>query len=43
MVLGRDGITELNRRHGDVYLGKQAAIMDALFPPQEVDITWIVP
>jgi predicted N-acetyltransferase YhbS len=44
MVLGRDGITELNHWHGDVYLGKQAAIMDALFPPQEVDIlTWIVP
>lgn len=44
MILGRDGITELNRWHGDVHLGKQAAIMDALFPPQEVDIlTWIVP
>jgi predicted N-acetyltransferase YhbS len=44
MIVGRDGITELNRWHGDVYLGKQAAIMDALFPPQEVDIlTWIVP
>lgn len=44
MVLGRDGITELNRWHGDVHLGKQADLMDALFPPQEVDIlTWIVP
>ena len=44
MILGRDGITELNEWHGDVYLGDQAELMDALFPPQDVDVmSWVFP
>ena len=44
LILGPLGAVELEKRHADVLLGKQRDLMDALFPPQTIDVqSWVVP
>ncbi|MDF1595544.1 MAG: GNAT family N-acetyltransferase [Acidimicrobiia bacterium] len=44
LILGPLGALELERRHADVLLGQQRRLMDALFPPQTVDVqSWVWP
>lgn len=44
LILGPLGAVELEERHADVLLGQQRDLMDALFPPQSVDVqSWVIP
>lgn len=44
LILGPLGAVELEERHADVLLGQQRDLMNALFPPQSVDVqSWVIP
>jgi hypothetical protein len=38
LIFGRYGATELERRHDDVVLGRDRALMDILFPRRSTDL-----
>ncbi len=43
LVLGPHGAAELERLHGDVLLGEQRELMEALFPPLSADVqSWVL-
>lgn len=44
LLLGPHGAKGLAERHPDVLLGKQAEVMEVLFPPRTADVhTWVAP
>ncbi|MDH5373115.1 MAG: GNAT family N-acetyltransferase, partial [Acidimicrobiia bacterium] len=44
LFLGPLGALELEKRHADILLGTRRDLMDALFPPQSVDVqSWVWP